>query len=507
MLKRFMLLVVGLIGAGGFTPPFLLTESADSLSPSPAVSLGSAAKPLMSDAKKALVSIKQVTSKAAYESLGIETKCGVIVDEKRGFVLTTRTPVGIGAVVGSYELTFAGGQKCEAHVYYTDPLYNMQILVFDPQHVSGIKQITLTRKTPWQSMSTFLLSKRDEQETSYEGHVSTLHEGVGFIAPAQTMRVSLNTPGVLLPGSIALDEEFSLMGLVLNADQTFVSLLWPGYVAEVLAYLKKGVQPVRYALKSATITPRSLAAANKYNGFPKARLRKFLKDYPQSFAHGLTIVEASAKSQLKVGDVVTHVNDVLLGYSLYDMQVALARSKDSSAKLTVLRGAKPLVVREPLYNAWRYRTKRMIFYGGALFYEADLVMQSLYGVPLGSLMVSKAFPGSVFSGVFPALPSGDKMPTFVAVLSEMDGYKVSSLDELKRIIPVLSAKPYFSVVFQDYGPSIARGILSVNRRCRIGYVDMLLATDIPEELFLSDKDRKWISKPIPLTRGKAQSIK
>ena len=454
-------------------------------------------------ATPALVSVTQVVSRAAYESAGIVKKTGFVVDKKRGWIVTTSVPGGFGAAVSTYELTFAGGYKLEAKSLYRDPLYNIEVLVVDPRKIPDhVTPLSLEKQDTALQDTLVLGSKSDEQDIFQQGLVTSVHEARGVVTSYQSMRVSLNTPGALLPGGPALNEGGKVVGLVLQADQTFAACLWGGYLHEVLEALQVKKRPKRLVVEGAHIQTYSLVDAFKYWQFPRARVDAFLRAYPQAQGHGLVVLERDPASSLQLGDVVVAIDGRTMGYSLFDFHTTLLKSKKNHVTFRVVRQGKEVTVEVPLRDVWPHVIKKMVAFGGAIFYESDLIGRRFFNVPLGTLMVSKVSSGGVFSNVFPPLPIQSDTPFFVATILSLGNVKASSLDVLEKAIPRLAAQPRFPVIYQSHGTHFNGVTLETNRNQRFGAVDILFSTSLPEVLFWSESDYEWKTKTIDVSTVK-----
>lgn len=455
--------------------------------------------------KRQVVGIKQVVSKAAYESTGTVQKSGFLVDKKRGWILTTVAPVGLGPVVSTYEVTFEGGRKAPAKSLYKDPLFNIQVLQVQAKDVpSDLPEDILAFREvgPGLEEPVLLLGKNEEQLMIQQGVVASVHESRGLVTAYQSVRVSLNTPGSQgQQGGASFDKDGFFVGIIAQADQTFASLIWPSYVKEVLSALRSGTTPPRVRIVGARVETQSLADAVNYLGLPPKHLQNLLEKYPQALAHGLVVTESAAEASLEAGDVVVAIDGKEVGFSLAEFHNILAQAKDGKVVCAIVRQEKELTVEVTIQDVWPHVIKRMILFGGALFYESDLLMQALYGVPPKSLMASKALPGSVFSGVLPAFPTRSD-PTSIAVISKMAELSMINLDDLKKAIPTLGGYPRFAVWFKDYGASVSGGLLQVLRVLQVGQVDFLASTSIPEELVWSDQKLAWESNQILIPNQK-----
>ena len=454
------------------------------------------------DYKKALVGVKKSISMAAYRNPETVYKSGFICDKKRGWVITVITSAESGATVATYELTLSGGQKIEAHCLYKDPLIDIEVLVFDPKKVFGeIYEITRFSQALHLDTEVFLLSKNGEQEIVQKSTISSLYETVRPLAQ-QVLRVSLNTPGTTL-GSVGILKDGSCSGIVLEYGQTFARLLRSDYLRGILTALSASKKPKRTFLKDAYITTASLADAARYTSFPETVLTGFLKRYPEALAQGLMISDAMPGSVFQPGDILWSIDGKEIGPSLCAFQERLnEHSGRSSVSIKIYRDGQEKVVKASLDDAWSYVINKMILFGGALFYESDLLGYRVYNIPLKSLTVSKVLPGSVFDSVFPAFPING-LPIFYACIHKMATLPVTSLSDLLEKMPRIAVSSHFAVLFQDYGCGVrADNMLTVNRAMRVTYIDFIASTSIPELLTWSDATHRWKAEPITLTEQK-----
>ncbi len=448
--------------------------------------------------KKALVSVKKSISLAAYRHPDVVYRSGFVCDKKRGWIVTVIGGQDAGPTVATYEITLPGGQKVEAKSLYRDPLLPIEILVFDPQKVfEPLEEISDFADQMSLSEEVTLLSKHGEKEVVQGGSIASLYE-TGGILTFQAFRVSLSTPGGADGGAV-ISANGKCVGLVCDSGQTFSRVLHVDYLKDVYTALKAGKKPARVFIKGVDIISSSLADTVRYIHFPEKELQTFLTHYPQALAQGLIVHRAMPESPLKAGDVIWAVKGALVGPSLATCQRMMAEHNvKKPLSLTVFRSGKKINVEVMLDDAWSYVVKKMVLFGGAVFYETDVLCYAVYNIPFQSLMVSKVTPGSVFDGVFPAFPVSGPTVSF-ARIHAVDYQMVRCLDDLIRAIPSVAVKPYFAVSYQDYGCGVTPGgLLTVDRLLRIAYIDFLASTSIPEVLSWSEKTLSWQTEPIAL---------
>ncbi|WP_172642871.1 S1C family serine protease [Candidatus Hepatobacter penaei] len=467
---------------------------------SPCVSQEKGATPLapVERAKKALVSVKKSISLAAYRNPDVVYRGGFVCDKKRGWIVTIIGVQDAGPTVATYEITLPGGQKVGAKSLYRDPLLPIEILVFDPQKVfEPLEEISDFADQMSLSEEVTLLSKHGAKEVVQGGSIASLYE-TGGILTFQAFRVSLSTPGGT-DGGVVIAKDGTCVGLVCDSGQTFSRVLHVDYLKDVCVALKARKKPARVFIKGVDIISASLVDAVRYTHFPEKELQTFLAHYPQALAQGLIVHQAMPESPLKAGDVIWAVNGILVGPSLATCQrMMAAHTIKKPLSLTVFRSGKKINVDVMLDDAWSYVIEKMVLFGGALFYETDLLCYALYNIPFGSLMVSKVTPGSVFDRVFPSFPVNGPAVSF-ARIHAMDRQKMQRLDDLIRVIPSVAVQPYFAVRYQDYGCGVTPGnLLKVDRSLSITYIDFLASTSIPEVLSWSQKTLSWQTEPIAL---------
>jgi hypothetical protein len=446
----------------------------------------------LGELKKALVSIKVNVARAAYAPQGISFVSGVIVNLKRGWILTTND-VGRGGVLATYEVTFAGGQKLKANLLYKSAQKNFAILVYDPKKLfSDVSQISKFAHRVSLDEEVMLLGRESEKELIQIGHISSKYEN-DFLFSQQNLRISLNAPGAVV-GGVALNDQGELIGPVMAAENSFAMILWGDVVEEALKNLHRGKIPPCYIVPDCSIFNSSLADAVRYEAFPEAKLKEFIEHYPDAFARGLVVRAARKRSPFQVGDVIWAVEGQLVGPSIHTWDRLLARTQGNSVSVEVIRRGRMIKVPVKPLNINPYVIQKMLDFGGALFYESDYFINKLYGVPLGALIVSQARPGSPFSEFLP-LPFGSRLLYFSRILL-MDGFICKKLKELETLLPQLLKKTNFSVIYESFNP-VAMGGYLVNSRPQFQlFVDFTIAVTPPEALIWSDITHEWKSEVI-----------
>lgn len=461
--------------------------------------------------KKALVSIKKVTSLAAYEDAETTYKSGFICDKKRGLVMTTRGPNGYGLTVATFEITLPGGQRVEARSLYRDPFYDLEVLIFDPKEAFGdLEEITAFKREPDLDEKVYMVRQNAGQEIVQKGTITNLYETPG-VMPQQLLRISLNTPGGDF-GALVLTKDLKCAGMVVGRGQTFVHALIPACMSDVLRGLQTKNKAEREealwrtkAFLDDRIDSASLSDAAKHLAFPQEKLKEFVKAYPQALAHGLIVAEITENKIwrddcIQAGDVLWKIDGQLIGPSLYAFQRAFKKEKE--AHVTVIRRGKEVTFKvsgdDTPYRGFSW----MKIFGGAVFYRPDVMIRRLLGADYGVLMISKIRPGSAFDDVFPACPTRG-VPTYFIQVNKINRMPLvqEGLDE--HTLRIIMCEPQATVTFQDLGCSLSpAGVLATKRHERISYVDLTAMTDMPQRLNWDEDNLHWEIKPIPLPSKK-----
>jgi len=285
--------------------------------------------------------------------------------------------------------------------------------------------------------------------------------------------------------------------LVIEKESTFVSALWGHFIRDALDELRAGKSPVRRTV-NALIYARSLVDSMRYHGFPKEQLQAYMEKYPAALGKGLVVASVldEKTSTLRPGDVVWSIEGQEIGPERYRMEKIFNATAAEKVTLGVFRRGKLIQVQAALETMDLFPIREMIFWGGAMFYEADRRVQQLFNIPRGRVVVSHVLPGSPFSNVFGSLmPEGGGL---IIVIEKIHGQSVKTLADLKNLIPQVEEKKYLSLVYRDFGIFTEKegGPFSINRRPKITGVDFLVKQSPPERLVFDGEQLTWTSLPL-----------
>ncbi len=146
------------------------------------------------------------------------------------------------------------------------------------------------------------------------------------------------------------------------------------------------------------------------------------------------------------GDIIWAVNGKTIGGEIVCLDKALNKVANNTAQVTIYREDQLLDINVTVYKSNQHDIKRMVSFGGALFFETDLAWSDKLGVPPGSLSFHSVDAGTTFkaSQNHPILNKG----LFYGIIEKIDHEPVLTLDDLIDKIPALIEKGVFSIHYQ-----------------------------------------------------------
>ena len=408
---------------------------------------------VLAKAKKAIVTIEARIAMSAYRNTGSWSGTGFVADKKNGFIVTNAHVAGL-ASIGTYFITFDSGQQTEAKLAYYDLWQDQAILKVDPASVpDGAEEIPFTKTEPKMNQTVFIIGNNENQGFSFHtGSISSLYD-INSEMPQHAYVVNLNVAGGS-SGSPLMNEKGEALGLHYGGAQTFGLSLKGAYVIKALDALKLGKNPVRRHI-GALCELYSLDKAVKHRSFPKNIMDKYLKDFPDTRNRVLSVQYSIAGSPsekaLKAGDIIWAINGKQLGASLYNLDDAMDSATEESVKLTIYRDGISQEVAIPLYDVENNKVKKITQFGGANFFQSDDHSSAKSGIPLGSLSIVNVQTGSSFSAIPMSFVQNDRA-FYRLVVTNLGGNKISTLDDLTKVIPSLVERKFIKAEFKNYQP-------------------------------------------------------
>lgn len=465
-------------------------------------SLKSDPAPQVHVAQSYVVSIKSRYAVSAYTPENTVFGTGFIVDVKNGIIVTNAHVAGTDRVVPFFEITLHDGREVRARLLYVDPWHDVAFLKLEkPDVLSDIKtDLVLEDQKLSIHEPVCMIGKNSNQHFSFQtGTIASLYETSDFL-PSQTFRISLNAQGGA-SGSPVLNAKGHVVGILFASNTLTSAFAIPSaYIKYHLNVLRRGEMPKRYAT-GALLKYISLDDLVRYHHFSEETAQKYRKQFPDAFNRvlcvELVLEGAPAQAILEPGDVLTHVNGKEIGPKLFEFDQTSNQCgvEGKEVQLKIIRQGKMMDVSIPTYDLNARKIERLISFGGVTFYERDdLTLRRTAAQKDHRLFVSNIRTGSSFFEKLPTLPQ--RNGTLVAITA-IQGQKVQSLDDLKKLIPQLLKGRDFSVEYVNYGVEIKMENLLFDHTKRLVEISYSESDGIPEEYQF--KDGQWTGHTIQET--------
>lgn len=400
-----------------------------------------------------VVSIKTRAVFSAYSPTGVSFGTGFIIDTHKGIIVTNKHVARPTDVVTEWTITLHDGREVHADLIYSDPWHDFSFLRI--KHESSTKDIQSPKLNTAVKVEDeiVIIGKNENKHFSRQtGTIASLYENAGHLQQ-QSIRINLNAQGGA-SGSPVLNKKGEVIGLLFASNGFTSAFALPiAYIQDAFKYVVEGKKPPRLAL-GCLIDYQSLDEFVRFNNFPNDIATTYRKKYPDARNRALCVrdvlVNTPAEGKILVGDIITQINDTVVGPSLYDLEKAIDRSKGSELTVHLIRNGKPLRVKVGSYDLYHLTIKRIVFFNGGTFFEMDDYIKSKTGCTSEKVFVCQALPSSSFIEMFPVYPGTNSM---LVAIAKVNGQEISSLDDLIKAAGPAMQKQYFPVVYKNYGLS------------------------------------------------------
>ena len=398
-------------------------------------------------AKQAVVSISRQTAVSAYEvPENFDNKHGVIIDKKRGFILTTAFTVG-RSVVATYPIVFFDGTKTTAKVYYSDNWLNFAILKVDTAVIPKTAiEAKLSHKNPIEGQPIFIIVTEDNKSTVHRGKISDTNIDVNQQMTQHDIGASMDNK-IMATGSLMFNEMGEGIALDCLASDTLHVGLHLSYIRYALTSLQEQKYPIRQHI-GALIRLYQLDDVVRYDHLPEEQCKAYIKQFPNSKNKILrvnTILNGSpSEHKLFPGDIIWAVNGKLVGPNLVDFDMIMNHENKQSLILTIFRNGMFRDVIVPLYNLENHKITKLVEFGGATFFETDDISSKQLGTSPKTLTFCFAKSNTIFAKNIMHYSYND-IRFFILKLLTINGNHVTTLDEMIKQIPNLVKQKYFTI--------------------------------------------------------------
>ena len=426
---------------------------------------------------------------------------GFIVDRDKGIIATNKHVAG-DMTVSTYSVKFSDGSSAEAKHIPFATLGDYAFLKVDSEKLPKTAIALEFSQNPIRVNDTVYSmgnSARDEFST-FKGTVYSIFENLGPYGEQSFSFSGLTVGGA--SGSPIFDDQGKVVGIVYGGKFTSGSGLPISYIQDALVTLKQDKIPEIYTT-GAVPGYGSLSDYEKAGILSKEAITTYKEKFPDSH-NKIAVIQGTVKGtkaseSIEIGDVLWSVNGAFVGPNLYEFEKIVNRAQGKEITLGIYQNGKLIDVKvtPTLLSASPY--KKFVSFADVTWFEGNEYVKYLFGeqkpgvfvMGMGQTSPFKSITkGEVFS--HPFFPSSR-----LFMIRELDGKKVSSLEELQKIIPELNKKKTFTVRFVDYQGSIGLGSFSsMDRQERMAIITYEGKFDSPKLYTFNDKSLEWDSKEI-----------
>lgn len=399
-------------------------------------------------ARKATVTLRTTSPISAYTTHTNSGGSGCIIDKDQGLIMTNAHVVG-RATIGKYEVQFFNGNLADAKLVYCDEWLDIAILQVEPKEIPQETIATkLSTKEPEIGEPIFMVGYNEgNSHSTHTGRISSLEkivQGTGEYTnlPNGSIVYSMNNQGGS-SGSGVFNQKGDIVALHYSGSNTFGNGVHLQYLQYILPFIQKNKQPLRKHIGVITqLFP--LADVVKYSGLSKEQIEHYRKQLPRTTQNLITVNSVlkgtPAEGKLVSGDIIFAINNQIIGANLARFDLIMSRTNKPSITLDILRQGKIMQIKIDLYDINQHKIKKMVAFGGAIFFEADDCWTNNTTIPTRTLTFYKIEKGQSFdtSKYF-------GYRKFHGQVTALNNIPVTNLDELIALIPKLVTKKNFSM--------------------------------------------------------------
>jgi S1-C subfamily serine protease len=415
---------------------------------------------------------------------------GFIVDLGHGLIVTNAHIAGEISVC-TYRVKFGNGQMAEAKCEYIDPSYDFAILSVKPseipQYCIALKcsETPVSVNSPVYSMGN---SSRNEFST-YPGCVFDTESILWLKSlPEQSFQFSGLTVGGA-SGSPVFNSDGEVVGVLYGGKLVSGAALPISYVTPVFDAIKNGRKFTRYFC-GCILDYASIQDSVSSGSIPEEIAKELAEKFPNSNNKVICISKklsafGANENEAMAGDVIWMVNGVITGADLKKIDEIMTKNPGKNLAFTVYRDGVKKEYELPVYELKIDAKMRLLSFAGVTFFETTNELKINLGKSGGGVYFVDSEMGSPFAEV--TSPSSGKYSNGVFQLVGIDGYKISSLDDLWAIIPEILKKKVITIRFIRLGLDSQE--MSIITKHTPDFATAALYT-------FDQEDKRWIVKHI-----------
>lgn len=443
-------------------------------------------KDLFNMIRKGVVAIKvrgHIIMERAYNDK-MWSGTGFIVDLEKGLIVTNSHVAGEMAVC-TYEIKFGNGTKTDAKLEYVDPCYDMAVLSVDPKTIpQGCIALEMSSKDITVNTSVYSMGNSFGNEFStYPGTIFDTYSILWLkVFPEQSIQFSgLTVPGA--SGSPVFGTDGKVIGLLYGGKFISGAALPIRYVKPVIEALKQGKKYRRY-FYGFMVDYMTLQDAVEVGMVPKTFVNQYERDFPDSNNKILYVTKNLAAyqngSDIQSGDVLISVNGTKIGCHLQELDDIVQKSAENDLKIDVYRRGKVETVKAKTYLMFSFDKLRLLSFAGATFFETNDEVKVAKGSTKMGVYITNSEPGSPFIEV--TSPGGENYGRGLFQITQINGHRVDSLENMVKILPTLMKKNAFVIKYIKSGTDAEE--VTVVTKYNPEFVESTLAT-------FNEKTKTW----------------
>lgn len=378
----------------------------------------------------------------SYNSSGVGT--GFVIDAKRGLILTNRHILNVAPVVAYAE--FSNKQLLPLTPVYRDPIHDFGVFSYDPAALDTLEitAIELVAEATIGEPITLYGNDGGEALSIIEGVLSRTER------PAPKYG-STNTDVNTFYYQAALGSSGGSSGSpILNSKNQAIALNAGGRrdtAASFFVPMKMILPTIQKLFDGQEITRGTLETVfefEPYNvmrkiGWDDDKISQARQQQPSSkgkliVAH--VVPQSSADLALNVGDILLSVDEHIVS-DYYQLAEILNGKVGKSVTLLVERQGQQVTTSLHVSNLFDLVPDKFVEYGSTIIIEVGINLSRLYNIPMGGVVV-----------VDPGLLLGSQNIRRLAMIDELDGNQINSLEDLQVALSTVSYGDKFSVKYR-----------------------------------------------------------
>jgi S1-C subfamily serine protease len=396
------------------------------------------------------------------KNAGSSYATGFIVDAERGLLLTNRHVVQPGPVVA--EAILQNNEEIQLHAVYRDPVHDFGFFKYDPEDIQfmEVRELTLRPSSARAGAEIRLIgSDSGEKISILSGILARLdreapHYGQGYNDYNTFYFQAASSSSGGSSGSPVIDQKGHVVALNAGSKRRGASsfFLPLDRVVRALGLIQEGLPVTRGTLHT-TFLHKTFDEVGRLGLQPETEALVRRSD---DKATGMLVVEklvmgGQADGILEPGDVLIRINKELAS-DFISLESTLDEGVGGVVRLRVERGGETMDVDIKIADLHEGVPAAYIEVGGAVLHNYSHQMARSRQVPIAGVYVAKS--GYMLDG---RVRAGD-------VIVEVDGQKISNLDDIDEALKGISEAQDFNIrAFHPSHPhSIGEASVSMDRR-------------------------------------------